>query len=856
MHSPVLLRLTRRYVLRRWLQSLLFVLGVALGVAVGVAIDLATGSASRAFGLSVASLTGRATHQVIGSDGVPSDFYRELRTDLGVETAAPVITSTVRALSLGDRSLRLLGVDPLAEAPFRDYLLPAGSADAAQIQAYYQFIAQPSSVLISAPLAAQLGLAPGDPITLQTRTRPRVTVTVVGLLHPADELSRQALDNLLIADIATAQEIAGQPGRITRIDLILRDPAAIARVQAALPPGAALVTPGQQNAALGQMTDAFELNLQALSLLALIVGVFLIYNTVTFSVIQRRPTIGILRSLGATRGQIFGLILAEALLLGALGTAVGLGLGVVLGQGAVKLVAQTINDLYFRVTVSRVTIAGGTLLKGALIGVAVSVLAALPPSLEATRTPPVGVLRRSDVEQGARRLLPLVALGGLALAAAGVAVLRGITHSVWASFLGLFMVLIGAALVTPLALAALMRLAAPLSSRLFGVLGRMAPRAIVRSLSRTSVAVAALTLAVSAIVGVGVMIASFRMTVADWLDTTLGSDVFISAEGGADSAIDLDIDPALVNRLAALPGVARVATVRTTTAVAPDYPDLPPANLTVPDTNITRRPRRFAWLAASGGDYWAALRGGAVVVSEPFARRRDITRERHTITLLTDRGPHTFPVAGVYYDYTTDQGAIMIDAGIYHQYFDDPYLSALALDLAPGTDLQTTLDTLRRDVLPGTGLEAQSNRELRAGALDVFDRTFAITVALRLLATVVAFIGILSALMALQLEHARQYGVMRANGMTPAQLRVFTFLQTGLMGLAAGLLALPIGLALALVLIYVINVRSFGWTMDLTLSPAVLGQALLVAVGAALAAGIYPAWRLGKMAAVQALRSE
>lgn len=854
--NPILLRLTRRYVDRRLLQSLLFVAGIALGVAVGVAIDLANGAASRAFSLSVDSVIGRTTHQIVGSSGsVPTALYRTLRVEAGVQHAAPVIEATVRAESLGGRAFRLLGVDPFAEAPFRNYLTSNAltEPDTSASAALFVFLTEPGAVLISRDLAAQEQLAPGDTITL--RTRSAAVVTVAGFLAVEQDGSDSALGDLIVADIATAQEIAGQPGALTRIDLILPAGADLSAIEALLPPGAALVRTATNSNALAQMTEAFELNLQALGLLALLIGVFLIYNTVTFSVVQRRPMIGILRAIGATRRQIFALILAEAVLLGFIGAVIGLGLGIVLGRSAVGLVAQTVNDLYFRVSVERVVVPPDTLLRGLLIGLGASVVAAIVPSLEATRTSPAGVLRRSEVEQRARRLLPALTLGALLLMGGGIGVLRIDTRDLVISFAGLFMVLIGGALLTPAALVAAMRFVGPGMARVFGVLGRMAPRAITRSLSRTSVAVAALTLAVSAIVGVSVMISSFRSTVSDWLETTLGADIFISPFAGEDGSVPVDIDPGIVARLEQVEGVVRVPTVRNTTAIAPDYPDQPPANLTVPSEDITRKPRRFAWKRI-GGSYWDALRAGQVIVSEPFAFRRGITPEHARITLLTDQGPHTFEVAGVYYDYTTDQGTVMIAREVYDRYWDDPYLSALALDLAPGVSVDDTLDTLRATTLVDTGLRAQSNRSLRAGALDIFDRTFAITVALRLLATLVAFIGILSALLALQLEHTRQYGVMRANGMTPRQLRVFTLLQTGLMGVVAGALALPLGIALAIILIDVINVRSFGWSMGLTLSGQEFAQAFAVALGAALLAGVYPAWRLSRLVTAQALRSE
>lgn len=856
MLSALQFRLTRRYISRRVFQSVLFVLGIALGVAVGVAIDLANASAGRAFDLSVSSVTGRATHQIVGSAGrLDTDIYRTIRVDLGIRTSAPIIDTYAHALSLDDRSVRLLGIDPFADVPFRDYLV-SEDGSGADAEALYAFIARPNSVLLSATLADAYSLSPGDRVTLQTRTTPEVTVTVVGILYPDDNLSAQALDNLLLMDIATAQEIAGQAATITRIDLILPPDADVSAIQSVLPLGVAITTPSDSQDALRQMTDAFELNLQALSLLALLVGVFLIYNTVTFSVVQRRPVIGILRSLGMTRRQVFSLVLTEALVLGVVGTLLGLLLGVVMGQGAVRLVSQTINDLYFRVNVESISLAPATLIRGAVIGIAASIIAAAIPSWEATRTEPVGVMRRSSVEQGIGRLLPFIGAGAVVLGALGYALLRVETTHIMVSFVALFMVLIGSALLTPLIMIGLLRALTPILERLFGVLGRMAPRAVTRSISRTSVAVAALTLAVSAIVGVSVMISSFRSTLTDWLQTTLGADIFISPYSADGSTLDLDIDPAIVSELADVDGVARVATVRSVTVIAPDFPDMPPVNLAATDVDITDGKRRFVWNTAPDGDYWAALERGEVFVSEPFAFHRGISRENSTIRLLTDQGEQVFTVAGVYYDYTTDQGVVLMHADVYRQFYADPFISAAALDVLPGVDLGGVLDTLQTGTLVGTGLEAQSNRTLRQNVLEVFDRTFAITVALRLLATIVAFISVLSTLMALQLEHARQYGVMRANGMTPRQLRTFTFLQTGLMGVTAGVLALPIGLILSLILIYVINVRSFGWTMALDLRPQEFVQAFAVALAAALAAGVYPAWRLSKLVVAQALRSE
>ena len=846
---PLSLRLALRYISRRLFQSAMFVLGVALGVAVVIAIDIANESAARAFNLSSESLVGRATHQIVGGpNGFPTEIYRRLRIERGVKLSAPVVTEVVR-LDRSDQALRLLGVDPLAEAPFRAYL--AAEDDAVDFTALNRIIAEPGAVVLSQSLAERLGLNIEEGLRISA-SGGFSAARLVGILAPDNSASRQALDDLIISDIATAQEIIGLIGRLSRIDLIL-DADEVGSLRDWLPEGLRLADVKEENS-LDQMIAAFELNLQAMSLLALVVGLFLIYNTVNFSVVQRRKTIGIMRSLGTTRGQVFRFILLEAFALGLIGTLLGLALGLIFGRGTVALVSQTISDLYFSVNVRSISIPPLTLLKGALVGIAASLLAAALPSWEATRTPPAGVMKRSNEEEAARRLLPVMTAGAVGLIILGF-VLLGAPDSLTLGFAALLCIIVGGALFTPLALVLGMRLLARPSEALFGVLGRLAARAVVRSLSRTGVAVAALTVAVSVIVGVSAMIGSFRLTVADWLETSLGAQIYVSPPLFASNNASVDVDSAVKAIAEAAPGVRAVSSARHVIVNAPDYPDLPPANLLASDFDIAGEERRFKWSEVPVEAHLAALEAGKVMVSESFAFRRGIDRERNSITLDTEVGPRTFEVFGVYYDYSTDQGTVYIARSVYDRYFNDPFISSLGVFIDDGADTDAVISDLRAR-FADYDLLVQDNESLRAGALEVFDRTFAITIALRLLTTLVAFIGILAALMALQLEDAREYGVMRATGMTGRQLTQFAMIQTGLMGLVAGTLALPIGLLTSLFLTHVINFRSFGWTMEFAPQPSQLLEALLVALAAALLAGAYPAWLLGRLKPAEALRRE
>ena len=449
---PVIVRLALRYISRRFFQSAMFVLGVALGVGVVVAIDIANSSASRAFSLSSESIVGRATHQIAGGpNGFSTGVYTRLRLEQGIKQSAPVVTEFARVGGSG-QTLRLLGVDPLAEPPFRSYLAGAGAE--ADWRALNRLIVEPGAVVVSEALAGRLGLELEDGLEISAGGR-FSRARLVGILRPDNNASRQALDDLIISDIATAQELIGRSGRISRIDLIL-DAEQVAPLRAALPAGIRLVDVKEENS-LDQMIAAFELNLQAMSLLALVVGLFLIYNTVTFSVVQRRGALGIMRSLGTTRGQIFRFILLEAFILGVVGTALGLALGIILGRGAVALVSQTISDLYFSVNVAGISIMPGTLAKGAVIGIAASLLAAALPSWDATRTPPAGIMKRSLEEETARRLLPAMTAGAVGLNLLGFALL-GAEGSLALGFAALLCIVVGGALFTPAAMVVTMRL--------------------------------------------------------------------------------------------------------------------------------------------------------------------------------------------------------------------------------------------------------------------------------------------------------------------------------------------------------------------------------------------------------------
>ena len=884
-----LLRSSLRHYRRHPLQLGLALLGVALGVAVVTGVDIASTSARIALGLATEAVSGRATHHVVGGPlGLPDSVYRRLRVDAGIDSIAPIVEGVIRLEASdspiasgrsGARTIRLLGVDPFAEAPFRSYLgagqdsrvAPGAGLDMVVL------LTRPGALLLPAPFAAAAALVPGDSFAVSAGGVAR-TAVLAGVLDPADALSRRALADLAVADIATAQELLGRVGWIDRIDVRAAErvngadpsrgravaatgfermaaPAGTAgersrldRLEAALPPSARLVTAAARADATAELSRAFEINLTALGLLALVFGAFLIYNSIRFAVVQRRPLLGLLRAQGVTRREVLGLVIVEAAAIGVIATAFGLALGAALGRGLIGLVARTINDLYFRVAVSAVAVEPVTIAKASLLGVGATILAGLAPAREAARVPPRAALSRAELEAGARRGGRTAAVAGTLLLVSSLALLRA-TNGLALGFVSLFGVIFAAALLTPIVTAALMAVATRPAGLAFGLNGRIATRGVTATLSRTAPAIAALAVAIAVGAAVGLMIAAFRVSVEDWLDTTLQADAYVSAPA-ASAVRGGTLDPDLVRRLIDTPGVAG-ATAYRHVALPQERRDL---RLSAVALHPPHR-AAFTFLEGPADEAWLAFDRGGVIISEPFANRSGAARG-DTLRLPTDRGERGFVVGGVFRDYASEHGVVFIDRATYDTYWDDDGVSSLGVFAEAGLPADTLIELLRGRAGADQDVFVRSDRGLRDATLAVFDRTFAITAVLRLLALAVAFVGVLAALMALQLDRAHELGVLRAIGVTPAGVRGLVMLQTALIGLAAGVIALPLATVLAWLMIDVINRRAFGWTVPFAIDAWLLAQALLLALAAALLAGVYPAARMARTRTAVALREE
>jgi putative ABC transport system permease protein len=806
------------------LQLGLTLLGIALGAAVIVAVAIATRAAAVSFDRSLEVLAGPMSHELRAREGaLPEAVYRELRIEHGIRFAVPLLR--VRLLIEGE-AVELVGTDPLAflDLPGEAAAPGFGGGSLADL------MVEPGAVLVPAALATRLGLAPGMPALALIGER-RVRLRPIALMEAQGD---DWLGDALLADMATAQTLARREGEIDSIQLRLDDREAQA-LQGVLPGNLELSAFNTQRRAFDDMTRAFRTNLTAMSLLAVLVAAFLVYNAMSFAVVQRRSTLAILRMLGATPRQLFHRLLVEATLLGLCGALIGLMLGVLLGQSLLVLVARTVSDLYVSVDALRPDLSPLQLLVALLVSVGSVLLATLSPAREAARTAPAALEREPAAGQGTGG-------AGLFLSGAGLAVLCPLLvavsgDSLEAAFLALFLLVAAYAMLCPLLIRSLLRALLALTARVGDGRLRLVFRGVDSALGRTAPALIALAVAVAATVGVAIMIGSFRSSVADWLDATLAGDLYVYREASGDR-----LEPAWAARLAALPGVASVSVARQRRLEV----DGEALRVLVLDASAVAT-RSFDLLVGDDESVRRVLADGAgVLVSEPLARRRDL-RPGDTLRIAAPDGDLEVTLVGVYRDYASSYGAMVLPLAVYTEHWSDRDLSSLALVLAENADA----DALRRTVLDlgvdaGLELTVVSNGAIRERSLAIFDRTFVITDVLRALVVIVAFVGILSALLALFLERRREFAVLRATGFTPGQLQRLVLGQAATSGAIAGLLSLPLGVALSVLLIDVINRRSFGWTLEREFDPWVVLQALALAVVAAVLASIPPARRLAR----------
>ena len=419
-------------------------------------------------------------------------------------------------------------------------------------------------------------------------------------------------------------------------------------------------------------------------------------------------------------------------------------------------------------------------------------------------------------------------------------------------YLSALLFVASAALLSPLVVYQAVSAASRALRRLLGVEALLASRSLGGSLRRTAVLVAALATAIAMMTSVGIMVGSFRQTVLTWLDGELPADLYLAPAGAIGGDLHPTIAPEVAERIAKIPGVAGVSRFR---AFEIQYQGLPasvaaatfdPDSLRQSPAFLSGRPSREVLRELAAGNH--------ALISEPFANKHRLAAG-DTITLPLGEHLVTFRIIDIFYDYGSEAGFVLLDWNTMLRYLPETAPTNLAVYLVPGADFEQARSAIKK-AIADRSLVMLSNGEIRRQAMQVFDQTFAITYAVEAISIVVAIGGITGALISIVMDRRREFGVLRFLGGTSAQIRKLILVEAGLIGILSNILGLALGYVLSLVLIYVINKQSFGWTIRFHWPVAVLLASLSVVYVATVLAGLYPARLAVRLDPMQVLHEE
>lgn len=824
-----------RYFARHPALTALNIVGIALGVTVFLSIQIINHSALESFRASVDIVAGKADLEVIG-DGLRFDetSYPIVADHPDIAAATPTVEDVASLTDYPGEYLQILGIDIFSNQPLRTFQLHDAQNQKPDV---IGFLRDPKVIALTRKLSQRLGLKIDDPIRLETQTG---TETFhVGYILDFGEDAPGADEHLSVMDIANVQENFRHVGKLSRISALLRPGAdfntVCADLRTKLPADVIVHAPDRHNRQIERMIGAFQLNLTALSLISLLVGMFLIYNTVATAVVRRRHEIGVLRALGLSGLQVQGLFIAEALVLGIAGSVLGLFLGVVLAGQLVGAVSQTITSLYILASIHDLFISPVSIVAAMALCLSAVVFAAWFPAREAALLSPVEALSVGHLEESSARSTGrwlLIGLGLLLLAAI-IAHLSLAYGPAWLSFGSALFALLGFAFFVPTMNRLFSRWIKPRS-----VMARIAFGHFAQSLHRNSMAIASLVVALAMVVGISTMIFSFRTTVESWLNRSIQSDLVIAPAANLLIGNREMIRPEVEQIVAALPHVSYDSFRELRVQLNGETVKLATVRL-----SITRDIERLEFAQGDSHDAFdAAINHDAVLVSQPFFRRFHLGLG-DTINLATPAGRRDFKIAGVYIDYTTEGGVILVDWQTFKRYWKDDSINGMGLyiDKKSGLTAAQLQEELRPKLAHYGDYLIKSNQELRDQVFRIFDQTFSVTYILQTIGIIISALGIFLSLTILVTERRREISILRAIGASRRQIEALVLWEAAIIGLLGSFLGIIAGLVLAAILSYVINVSFFGWTISWATPWGFLFSLPVMVIVAALVAGYWPA---------------
>ncbi len=826
-----------QYVRKHLLRTVLTMAGIVLGVAVFVGMHTANQSVLSAFNKTVDRIAGATQLQITaGESGFDEEILERVQAVPGVRVAVPVIEAVVNLNLKTQSNILVLAVDMTGDRGLRDYDLEAG--DDTVIEDPLVFIAQPDSLMVTREFAAANALAINSKITLESMDGPR-TFTVRGIMKSSG-LTSAFGGNLAIMDIYAAQKIFGRGRKFDRIDLAATEetplPALQQRLSSLLGPGFEVESPSARGKQFEALSSVYGMLANITSLFALFIGMFIIYNSFAIAVTQRRSEIGIVRALGATRGQIQALFLVESAILGLTGAAVGLLFGLLIARGISASLGNFLGEIYGVAQKADEVSSDPRLLLGALLmGVITSLIAAWIPARSAASVDPVQALQKGKYQmlsKGENRLRRQIA------SALFIAVFFCLFFSQNRAifYFGYFLTVVAGLLLVPTIALWLSKAIRPVMKFLRPVEGTLAADSLIQSPRRTSGAVSALALSIALVISLGGMARASYNSIEEWMRIALNPDMFLTPTQNITDR-SFRFPAAFAEDVRRIPGIRYSQLIRNARILFQGNPIM---FVAVDIANV----RPESYLPPVHGDsatmYRLAAEGKGFVVSDTFAELYKV-RYNEPLVLNTPNGRLSLPVVGVVKDYSDQKGTVLIDRSLFIKYWNDDSMNVMRLYLEPGVTVDEMRSRIEQRMAGKTRLFIFTNQDLRSYIMKITDQWFGLTYIQLAVAVLVAILGIINTLTVSITDRRRELGVLQAVGALRSQVRGTIWLEA----IAIGVIGLAIGLGFGSVALYyslemsardIAGLRldyTYPWGMAAGLLPAIAGAALIAALGPA-----------------------
>lgn len=840
-------------------RSFLTALGVAIGAAVVVAVLALNASVLGGFQGMVNTLAGGADLQVRGGQGgVPADLAEKAAGVAGVEAVGAFLEGWVMDPTTGERIL-LVGVDFLAEEPAPG-LIEKGALNenalATLVEDPFRFLNSTDSVLFNENYASRLPIRRGESRRYVTPSGPKV-LKVAGVL-PESAASRALGGAVAIMTVDAAQLLLHKPDRVDVINLRLKPGADRDTVrhaaQATLGPAYTVEAPERRGQRLARMMLTLTTVMRMISVVAVLVGLFIVQNTLTTAVLQRRREIAIQRALGASRRASRLLVVLEAAILSVMGTLLGIPAGLLLANGALGIVTESISTLYTEVRPTAPQVGALALTLVAVGSVVAACVAAFRPAQRATEVQPATALagRSHDAApvSGQSVSASLASTAALALLAAVAARLPQPGAEPWWGYVACFAVLGAGAAAAQAVLVGVQRVVVPLANR-FSLSLRLGADGLTRDGSRGAKTAAALMLGLSLYIGVNGAVQSVKRTMLDWVDLAVPADLSVLEGSSLPDARAVPMDPQVATTLAADPGVERVVFQRFRNLDVGDQV----TKVQAMDMEGYLLRARLPVVEQVGPVVAGPLAEGEVLISEGMSNLMGL-HAGGTLVLPTPSGPHRFPIRAVVVDYSSEVGSVFMDWKVYARLFNDPMVDSFNLYLRPGADAEDVRTRLLARFGQDLGVRVVTHKAFRQFVEDIIDDAFAATRALQLVAVMIALMGIINTLLAAVMDRLREIGVMRAVGATRGQVVRILTTEAMLLGVASAILAAAVGTGFGYVFTEAVADFTTGWRLPFHLPVRAMVESFFLAIGVAAAAAALPARRGSRVDIIAATRGE